>query len=289
LGVLLLDRWADLLCEWAHQEQNSEADVIFRRAQQKFTEVQRCEPRNRERLFRYCVALRRRAGAVSGDRAQELLAAARAAAEELIFEHRNDARVWQFLGLVEILEAQKYPCPGRDWRAAAGRCFHKALKLWPHAAGDILCNWAVALGVFAMERSGAEALELYRQADEKFRKSENLKPGSRALRRNWSSILLSETRERGGSAELLERAKQEAEQANAITPGSGAYNLACIAAELGDGEAVERWLVLSSEYGQVPSLSHILRDGDFEAIQGEPWFRTLLESIFDAGLTTTPA
>ena len=285
--VFLLDQWADLLCQWTYQERNAESDAIFRRAQQKFADAHRLDPKKPGRLLQYCKALQRRAGTLSGDCALELLAIAKAAAEELISDDPRDAGVWQFLGQVAVLEAQKRPGSGRDWKATADRCFQEALKLRPSAAGDILCNWAAALGVFAMERSGEEALELYLQADEKFRESENLKPESRALRKNWSSALLREARERGGSAELLERAKQQAEKAHAVDPGSGAYNLACISVELDDREAVERWLVLSADFGQIVSLSHILRDVMFESIQGEPWFRTLLDSIFDADLPTT--
>jgi len=288
LGVFLLDQWADLLCQWADQERNSESDAIFSRAQQKFAEAQRLDPNKQERLLRYCQALRQRAGAISGDRALELLATARAAAEELLSDDGRDATVWHFLGQAAVLEAQKRPGPGPDWRATADRCFEEALKLRPDSAGGILCNWAAALGVFAAERSGEEALELYGQADEKFRESEKLKPASRALRKNWSSLLLREARERGGSAELWERAGQQAEKANAIDPGSGAYNLACIGVEVGDREAVERWLVLSAEYGQIAPLSHILRDVEFESIRLEPWFRRLLDSIFDAGLAPAP-
>jgi hypothetical protein len=289
LGTLLLSQWADLLCEWAWQERNSQADAIFGRAQQKFAEVQRRDPKNKEYLLRYCEALRQRAEALSGDRALEMLARAKAAAEELISDEPTDARVWQFLAQVAILEAQKRAGSGGDWSATADRCFEEALRLRPRAAGAILCNHAAALGLFAMDRSGEEALELYRRADEKFRESETLKPESRALRKNWSSILLREARARGGSPELFERAMEQAEKANAIDPGSGAYNLACIGVELGNRQAVERWLVLSAEFGQIMSLSHILRDVEFEAIQGEPWFRILLESIFDAGLPTAPA
>ncbi len=66
----------------------------------------------------------------------------------------------------------------------------------------------------------------------------------------------------------------------AIDPGSGAYNLACIAANLGDYEAVERWLTRAAEFGKVPTLSHTLRDVNFADLLGERRFRDLLDSIY---------
>ncbi|SPE42785.1 hypothetical protein SBA3_670063 [Candidatus Sulfopaludibacter sp. SbA3] len=278
-----MDQCADLLCQWADQERNSESDAIFERARQKFEEAHRLDPDKRERLLRYAQALRQRAGAVSGERALHLLAAARAPAEELLSDDPQDATIWQFRGQAAVLEAQKRSGRQSAWLDEAARCFREALRLRPDAAGGILGNWALALGLFATARSGVEAFELYAQANEKLRESEACKPDSPALRKNWSAILLREARERNGPAELWEQAKHQAEKAEAIDRGSGAYNLACIAANLGDREGVQQSLALSAEYGQARSLSYTLRDVNFESIRGEAWFVQLLESIFDTG------
>ena len=285
LGALLVDQCADVLCRWADQERNSESGNVFERACRKFKEAHQLNPANkRKRLFRYAQALRRRASAVSGDRALELLAVARATANELLSGKRKDAALWQFLGLAAVLEAEKRSGRQRAWTDAADRCFQEALHLRGDAAGGILGNWALSLGLFAMSRSGTEAFELYAQANEKFLDSEKIEPKSRALRVNWSAILLREARERRGPAELWERAKRQAEKAEEIDQGLGAYNLACIASNLGDHAAVHRCLVLSAEFGHIVPLSQILRDVNFEIIRGDRWFRELLDGIFDSAV-----
>jgi len=145
-------------------------------------------------------------------------------------------------------------------------------------------NWGLSLGLFAMSRSGAEACEVYAQADEKLREAEKIEPESLALRLDWSAILLGEARERGGPPELWESAKRQAERAEAINQGSGAYNLACIASGLGDHEGVQGWLTVSADYGHIVALSQILRDVSFEGIRSQPWFRNMLDGIFGSGL-----
>lgn len=166
----------------------------------------------------------------------------------------------------------------------ADRCVGEAVKSKPGKAGGILVDWALSRGRFAMSRSGGEAFEFYARANEKLREAEEIVPEPRALRLNWSAILLGEARERGGPTELWESAKTQAEKAEVIDRGFGAYNLACIASNLGDRRNVEGWLTVSADYGHILALSQILRDVNFQTICSEPWFRKLLDRIFDCGL-----
>ena len=279
-GAFVLDQCADLLCQWADQERNERSADIFERARRKYTDTQRLHPDKRERLFRFAQALRQRAMAISGEDALELLAQARGAAGELVGEDGADLAAWQLLGLIVVAEAEKSPGPQTARLQEAAVFFRKAISLREEAAASILQNWAAALGAMAMSRNGAEALELYAAASEKFGESEALKADSRALRKNWSSALLREARERGGSGEVFERAREQAEKANAIDAGSGAYNLACIAAELGQQDDVAKYLLQSAEFGQIMPLSHTLRDVNFEKYRAELWFRKLLDEIY---------
>ncbi len=282
-GAFLLDQCAEILCQWADQERNAKSDAVFERARRKFVETQRSHPDRRERLFRFAQALRQRAKALSGQRALELLAQARGAAGELVSEDPADLATWQLLGLIALLEAEKNQ--GDNGRLAEAEVFfRKALSLRADAAPSILQNWAAALAACAMSRSGAEAFELYGLAYEKFRESEQLKPDSRALHNNWSSALVHEARERRDAAELWLQARQQAEKAELIEPGSGSYNLACIAAELGDRDGVCGHLRRSAEFGQIPPLSQVLRDVNFAGVRDQLWFRQLLDEIFDCGL-----
>jgi hypothetical protein len=285
LGVFLLEHCAGVLFRWADQERNAESEAVFERARRKFEEAYRLDPTDkRKRLYPYAQALRRRAAALSGDRALELLAIARGAAEELLSENREDAAIWVLLGFAAALEAEKRSGQQRDWMDEADRCFREAMKWRAGKVGGILVDWALSLGRFAMSKSGPEALEFYARADEKLREAEKIVPEPLALRLNWSAILLREARERGGPPELWERAKHQAEKAEAIDRGFGAYNLACIASNLDDRQNVEAWLTVSADHGHILPLSEILRDVNFQSICSEPWFRKLLDRIFGCGL-----
>jgi hypothetical protein len=138
-----------------------------------------------------------------------------------------------------------------------------------------------------MSRSGAEALGLYAQANAKCREAEVSGNKSRALPLNWSAILLREARERGGPPDLWESARRQCAEADAIEPGYGAYNLACIAANLGNDDDVRKHLLQSAEFGHILPRSQILRDVNFEGMREESWFSTLLDNIFNSELTPT--
>src|SRR5262249_55987652 len=146
--------------------------------------------------------------------------------------------------------------------------FQALLRTVPDQSAGILCNWGSALGELGM----------YPEAVRKFEEAERIQPDSRVLHKNWSSILV---------REAPEQAANHAERANAIEPGEGSYNLACIAAGNGDRPAIERWLTHSAEYGKIPSLSHILYDRNFEAVRSERWFGELLDRLFGAGQDAT--
>jgi len=265
--------WAKLLAAWAGQEQDSQSMAIFERAREKFREVCTINPKLEPR-FEYAQALLHAASWADRDHALEWLSEARELAQG------DQPGVLQFLGILSLVRARKDLLRTAELVAEAARHFQRAIELLPPAAGDLLGCWAAALGELAMERQGREALQFYAAADQKFRESEAAGRETRALRKNWSSVLLREARERGGPPELWDRARRQAERADEIDPGSGAYNLACIAAESGDGAAVEAHLVRSAEHGQIMPLSHIRRDINFQTLLGEPWFEQLLADLF---------
>ena len=265
--------WAKLLADWSGQEQDSQCVAIFERAREKFREVCAINPKLEPR-FEYAQALLHAAAWAHRDRAMEWLAEARELAQG------DQPGILQFLGILSLVQARKDLLRTVELVVEAARHFQLAIELMPAAARDLLGCWGAALGELAMARQGGEALQFYAAADQKFSESEAAGPETRALRKNWSSVLLREARERGGPPELWDRARQQAERADAIDPGSGAYNLACIAAESSDRAAVEVHLVRSADHGQIMPLSHIRRDVNFQALLGEPWFEQLLEDLF---------
>ena len=251
---------AIILCRWADQERGANSDAVFERARQGYQESQQAKY-SPDRQFRFAEALRQRALVLNGEAAQRMFADARKAFEPLLEKKPKDPGLLQFAGLLAV---------SQDRMAEAESCMREAIALQPDHAADLLTSWASALGT----------AHKFEEADAIFRESEGLKPDSRALRKNWSSILIWRARANPGASEWWDRAQEQAEKAEAIEAGSGAYNLACIAAERGDREGVERWMSRSAEYGQLPGLSHVLRDESFEKVRAESWFGELLTRIF---------
>jgi tetratricopeptide (TPR) repeat protein len=251
---------AIILCRWADQERGANSDAVFERARQGYEESQQARY-SPDRQFRFAEALRQRALALNGEAAQRMFADARKAFEPLLEKKPKDPGLLQFAGLLAVSQSRI---------TEAESCMREAIALQPDHAADLLTSWASALGT-ARNFEEAEAI---------FRESERLKPDSRALRKNWSSILIWRARANPGAPDWWDRAKEQAEQAESIEAGSGAYNLACIAAELGDRDGVERWMSRAGEYGQMAGLSHVLRDESFEKVGTETWFGRLITQIF---------
>ena len=250
----------ELLCQWADRERGPNSSAIFERARSAYQEAQRIKY-SADRQFRFAQALHLRATALEGEAAARMYAGAREAIEPLLAVKPKDAGLLQFRGVLA----------GSQGRSAeAESCMREAIALYPAHAADLLMSWATSLG------TGGK----FEEAEPVFRESEAIRPDSRALRKNWSSILIRRARANRGTPELWDRAREQAQKAEAIDAGSGAYNLACIAAELDDREGVERCMKRSAEYGQIMGLSHILRDESFAEIRNEGWFRALLTHIF---------
>ncbi len=291
-----LPHWARVLTEWACYTPRPEAAALFDRARAKYIESiekrsQNPNPRMakdiaRERLKTITAlvfAFHRRARMVDSAEGLALLNEARTWVEQLRSE---ELRYQELLSFQLFREAEVSPARQEELVAHAEEALQRRSAMNPYDAAAVLCNWASALADLGSARSGEEALRLYTQADDKFRESEQIQPDSRVLRKNWSSMLLRHVRERGGSdgSELRERARAQAELTDAIDPGEGGYNLACLAAQMRDDDEVERWLTHSADHGKIPPLSHILSDADFLRIRDDQRFREALDRIFAAGL-----
>ncbi len=249
----------DLLFRWADQERSENSEAVFERGRRDYQQAQQIRYKA-DRHSRYAEALWRRGVALGGEAGERMFADARQEVEPLLAKMPTNPGLLQFAGIIAA---------GQGRTEEAEQLLRKAIALQPADGGDLLVSWATALGE-AGKFEEAEAI---------FRESEAVKPDSRALRKNWSSILIWRARA-NGATEWFDRAREQAEKAEAVEVGSGAYNLACIAGELGDRNGVEQWMMRSTEYGHMMGLSHVLRDESFERFRNEAWFRALLSQVF---------
>jgi hypothetical protein len=62
----------------------------------------------------------------------------------------------------------------------------------------------------------------------------------------------------------------------AIKPGSGSYNLACIASLANAEDEARKWLELAKEKGVIPSIAKLTKDTDLDNVRGCTWFQDLI-------------
>ena len=79
--------------------------------------------------------------------------------------------------------------------------------------------------------------------------------------------------------QLLEQARQKCLDAERLRVGSGAYNLACVEARLGNTTEAIRWLQAHQSAGVRNPKAQIAAEKDFDRIRNEPEFVTFLESL----------
>jgi tetratricopeptide (TPR) repeat protein len=164
--------------------------------------------------------------------------------------------------------------------ALAGEKFEAALRIKPDKR-ESLNNWGNALLEQAKQKTGAEADQLFALAGEKFEAALRINPDDHETLNNWGNALLEQAKQRIGADadQLLALAVKKLLIAEELGPGSGSYNLACIASLQGDADECRKWLLNSFEHGELPTKQHLLDDSDLESVRSLDWFQDLLAKL----------
>jgi hypothetical protein len=133
----------------------------------------------------------------------------------------------------------------------------------------------------AKRKSGAAKSRLLGSALQQAREAQKLKPGYFNAIVTWGAILLEQAEARPGAeaSRLFRQAQKKLLAAETLVPGSGAYNLACMSAVLGDETACRQWLEKSRRSGQLPVLEFIRQDPDLKKYRKKRWLQKLLASL----------
>ena len=97
---------------------------------------------------------------------------------------------------------------------------------------------------------------------------------------NWGAALSAQAQTKSGAEadRLFDTAKEKCLAAEAIVPGIGAYNLACICALQEREDECRTWLEKSKAHGKLPNGDHVLKDADLASIRDMDWFQALIAS-----------
>jgi Tfp pilus assembly protein PilF len=130
----------------------------------------------------------------------------------------------------------------------------------------------------AKTKSGAEADRLFDLAGEKYEAALKIKPDKHEALNNWGNALLEQAKTKSGveADRLFDLAREKCLATDAIVPGKGAYNLACISALQGQEAECREWLEKSKTHGELPSRDHMLKDADLASVRDKDWFQALI-------------
>lgn len=163
--------------------------------------------------------------------------------------------------------------------ALAGETFSEAVRVKPDHA-PAFNNWGEALSAQAKTMQGEDADRLFDLAMEKYAEAVQLTPDDPEAFHNWAGTLVEQAKTKHGeeARQLLNKARGMAHRAEEISPGSGAYNLACLSALVGDPADAVQWLRLALQHGKT-NLHQIESDPDFNPVRDHPLFKDFLESL----------
>jgi len=295
-----LDPWAQLLAEWACFEPHQQSHAIWTRAKATYLELlRRCAERaaqahglyrpdeilaavgrvQKSTILHLVRSCHTRARVLPPADALTLLNEAGRYLEAL---RRFQDLYCELLAQHLFYEAEASPDRRADLLLRADQSFQQALNLPEAKPAEVLQSWAIALGELAARCTGDQARQLFARSALTFRNAESAQPDQSLLHKHWANMLVAHSRRFPGDVELPEKARVQAERANAAEPGQGSYSLACLSAAAGDRQNLVRWLSHSANHGRIPRLSAILADENFSPVRSEPWFRELLQQIFDA-------
>ena len=132
----------------------------------------------------------------------------------------------------------------------------------------------------AKTMQGEDADRLFDLAMEKYAEAVQLTPDDPEAFHNWAGTLVEQAKTKHGeeARQLLNKARGMAHRAEEISPGSGAYNLACLSALVGDPADAVQWLRLALQHGKT-NLHQIESDPDFNPVRDHPLFKDFLESL----------
>jgi tetratricopeptide (TPR) repeat protein len=133
----------------------------------------------------------------------------------------------------------------------------------------------------AGQRPAEKADKLFEKAGKTYLEALAVDPEYYPALNAWAAALISQAQMKCSeeAGECYDQATDKLHQVEVISPGSGSYNLACIAALRGLRDECRKWLENGPRHGKIPRREHIETDPDLASVRGETWFQGFLEKV----------
>ena len=276
-----LNNWGAALSDLAKTKSGAEADDLFRQACEKHKAALDIKPDMHEALYNWGNALGDLAKTKSGADADDLFRLACAKYEAALDFKPDKHEALNNWGTTLAHWAKTKTGPESDdlFRQACQKC-EAALGIKPDNH-EALNNWGAALANWAKTKTGSDADDFFRQACQKCEAALGIKPDMHEALNNWGGVLLYWAQTKTGDAAdgCLGQAEDVLLRAEALAPGSGAYNLACLWARRGKSDECLKWLKVSQDNGTLPPKQHLIEDTDFEGVREEEWFKAFVAGL----------
>jgi tetratricopeptide (TPR) repeat protein len=273
-----LYNWGNALSEQAKAQTGKEADGLFKAAYEKYAQALAIKPDKHEALYNWGTTLLEQAKAQTGKEAEGLRKAAgeKYAQALAIKPDKHEALSNWGNALSQRARAQTGKEADGLFKAAYEK-YAQALAIKPDDY-RALSNWGAALSDQAAAKTGKEAGGLFKAAYDKYAQALAIEPENYEALSNWGATLLEQAKAKTGEeAEGLHaRARAVLLSAEALSPGTAAYNLACVCALEADPDGCRQWLRAAKKAGHLPKREHLLKDPDLEVVRKESWFGEIL-------------
>ncbi|HEX7471043.1 MAG TPA: hypothetical protein VF437_09980, partial [Verrucomicrobiae bacterium] len=168
-----------------------------------------------------------------------------------------------------------------------------AVRLNPNLNGAF-SNWGNALSAQAkLKGNTPEADRLFAEATQKFAEAVRLKPDLHEAFSNWGNALSAQAKLKGNTPEadrLFAEATQKYAEAVRLKPDdeSAHFNLACLAALLGQVRKCCESLAKWKQYKPYPKKSDLDLDADFDRVRNAPEFQAFRERFRSSSCPPKP-
>jgi tetratricopeptide (TPR) repeat protein len=277
-----LSNWGNVLSSLAKTKTGIEADSLFAEAGTKFAEAVRIKPDLHGAFNNWGASLSDQAKTKSGAESDALFAEAGTKYAEAVRIKPEMYRAFSNWGNALAERARNKSGAEADTLfAEASAKYAEAVRIKPdmHEAFN---NWGNALSDQAKTKSGAESDALFAEAGTKFAEAVRIMPEKHETFSNWGAMLSDQAKTKSGADAdvLFAKASVKCAEADRIKPGTGAYNLACIAGLRGDAELAANLLTAAHDHDpHFPNCAHINTDVDFAAVRAHPSFQAALREI----------